>query len=104
MLKYGIEYLNNVYPDVAPEEMEMVKEIYSKDPLEAITRAFFGYRYNPYNNDHNEQFNPNDEYFAFNGNGNLISICEDDLQIYINDYIDRDWFIKWLYDNNHLTD
>lgn len=81
--------------------MEELDEFYHEtDPLEILRMAFYGYdeMYTDKNGNHNEPFNPNREYFTFNGYGNLVS----------NDYKDytgllSDYFIEQLIDNaNHL--
>lgn len=76
--QYGYEYLSeHGDSDACPCEMDMLEEYTNFTPMEAIRRAFYGYRYNPYwdgKDEHLEEFNPNDDYFAFNGYANLVSI------------------------------
>ena len=55
--------------------------VYSSSAYEAIQSAFHGRRFG-YPRD---SFNPNDEFFAFNGYDNLISIPEH----YLQDYFDQ---------------
>jgi len=53
--------------------MDELSEIYSgTDPVEILQRAFFGYDGEHPNSD-NAPFNPNRDYFCFNGYGNLVS-------------------------------
>jgi hypothetical protein len=42
-------------------------EYFSQNPLELLRRAFYGH------DEYGEEFNPNREYFYFNGYGNFIS-------------------------------
>ena len=62
-------------PDDRHEPMEYINEIYS-EPLEAITRAFYGYDADSSGEDNYAPFNPNRDYFYFNGYGNLVSTDE----------------------------
>ena len=50
----------------------------------------------------NDSFNPNDEYFAYNGYGNLVSINERDLNKYLNDYVDEEEFYNYCVDNGYF--
>lgn len=90
---YGYEYLIEHNPDVVPYDMGEFNELtdYRDDPLEAITRAFYGGRYGF----KNDSFNPNDEYFAYNGYANLISIKDYDLNDYLKEHIDEPYFYDW---------
>lgn len=64
------------------------------EPLEILRRAFFGYD-EPYAKFENRSsFNPNREYFYFNGYGNLVSTDERDYS----DYLDED-FVQVIIDN-----
>ena len=97
---YGIEFLNETNPDYAPYDMDEFNDLtsYRNDPLEAITRAFYGERYHW----KNDSFNPNDEYFAYNGYGNLVSINKYDLDEYLNDYVDEEEFYNYCVDNGYF--
>ena len=61
------------------EDMELLDELYaSTKPTDILARAFFGYDEDSWSVDSSgnkiyEQFNPNREYFKFNGYGNLVS-------------------------------
>lgn len=70
-------------PDDTLEEMEFLDELAEHGgdwakPSYILARAFYGYRYNPYYVDdgsmEHEAFNPNDQFFTFNGYGNLMSV------------------------------
>ena len=80
------EYLYDVnYSDNALFPMDEIDEILSGNtPEEIIRLAFYGGRYGfPQDN-----FNPNDEYFSFNGYGNLVSIPDYLIQEYCEPYLD----------------
>ena len=62
--------------------MDDLSEVFGNDVEKAIRAAFYGGRFE-YSHD---SFNPNDEYFSFNGYGNLMSIPEYCLQDYFNQY------------------
>ena len=66
------------YVDKQVFYMEDLSEIFTGDVEEAIRAAFYGGRHEfP-----RDSFNPTDEYFTFNGYGNLKSIPEYYLQEY----------------------
>lgn len=103
---YGNEYLQEYYPDDCIYEMDMVTEFIT-DVWEALRSAFFGYDWAPgADSDHNlrEQFNPNKDYFAFNGYGNLVSI---DSYYYV-DWLDRciteSEFVDWCVERGYLDE
>lgn len=72
--------------------MEELDEIYHEvDPTELLRRAFYGYDSETWNTDShgNEEygaFNPNRQYFTFNGYGNLVSADYKDYSAYMNSY------------------
>ena len=87
----GCLYNNRVYP------MEEINEIFSNDdPEKILHRAFYGYDEPINKNEQRQPFNPNREYFYFNGYGNLVSIDEKDYS----DYLDVD-FIQEIIDNRY---
>ena len=61
--------------------MEELDELYNNTELtEILTRAFYGYdeMYTDNDGHHPEPFNPNRDYFRYNGYGNLVSTdCKD---------------------------
>lgn len=75
--------------------MEELDEFYQgTEPLELLRRAFFGYD-EPYaKSESRSSFNPNRDYFYFNGYGNLVSTDEPDYS----DYLDED-FVQEIIDN-----
>ena len=76
-------------------DMELLDEFYKGvEPLELLYRTFYGYDADSWHTDsHGEKqygaFNPNRDYFKFNGYGNLVSA-------YYKDYSDR--IDRWLID------
>ena len=97
---YGFEYLSEKDPDSEPYSMDEFNELtsYADDPLEAITRAFYGGRYGF----KNDSFNPNDEYFAYNRVGNLISIKDYDINDYLKENIDEEEFFDWCVEQGYF--
>ena len=81
---YSMDELNDFYCNV--------------EPLEILNRAFYGhdecYHVDFSGNKIYNEFNPNREYFSFNGYGNLISSDYKDYSYLLDDY-----FIESLIDN-----
>ena len=92
---YGMEYLQENDSDSEPFEMNMLGEIWN-DPLEAVTRTFYGGRYG-FDRD---SFNPNDDYFRVNayGNGESIPYLDD----YLKDIIDEESFYDWCVEQGYF--
>lgn len=94
--------------------MEDLKELFSgEDPIDILNRAYFGRDDDAWNtNAHGEKeygpFNPNREYFYFNGYGNLVSSNYKDYSAYIDAYAveamqeARQW-IYTIEDNEELS-
>jgi hypothetical protein len=100
------------YPDNALEEMEYLDELaqcggdWSK-PSYILTRAFYGNRYSRFANEpghKSEEFNPNDEYFTFNGYGNLVSVNEFDWANYWASILDESGYIEYAEREGHLEE
>lgn len=77
---------DNLYYD-----MDELDEIYSGvEPSEILRRAFYGhdesYTTDGYGQKHYEAFNPNRDYFKFNGYGNLVSSDYKDYTDHIDTY------------------
>ena len=54
--------------------MEDLNEFYRDcEPLELLTRVFYGYDEDTSTEDKKTEFNPNREYFTYSGYGNLVS-------------------------------
>lgn len=97
-----LDSYNGFLGDDRYSNMEELDELYSgSTPTEILTRAFYGYdeMYTDKDGNHTEEFNPNRDYFRFNGYGNLVST---DVKDY-SDHLDDD-FINEVIDNaNFLT-
>jgi hypothetical protein len=87
-------------------EMELLNEIYSEsEPLELLRRAFFGHDEDNWHTDGSgnkirAEFNPNRDYFKFNGYGNLISTDYPDYS----EYIDDEYAIEEMNKNRQWID
>lgn len=77
-------------------EMEMINELFSgNDPEEILRRAFYGHDADKWNTDSRGQkeygaFNPNRDYFHFNGYGNLVSSVYKDYSAHLDEYAVRE--------------
>lgn len=92
--EYGTQYLSECDPDAMPYSMKDFNDLncfFSRDPLEAIRKAFYGGRYGF----KNDVFNPEDEYYAWNRAGNLISIPKQLLSEYFMENIDEEEICDW---------
>ena len=87
----GCLYDDKIYP------MNDLNEFFSNEkPDEIIRRAFYGYD-EPLNKDEERlPFNPNRNYFYFNGYGNLVSIDEKDYS----DFLEES-FVQLIIDNRY---
>lgn len=75
---YSMDELNNFYRDT--------------DPIELLQRAYYGYDADTYTTDGNGnrehgEFNPNRDYFKYNGYGNLVSTDHPDYSDMLDEYI-----------------
>ena len=87
----GCLYDDKIYP------MDDLNEFFSNEkPDEIIRRAFYGYDETYTTDEPREPFNPNRDYFYFNGCGNLVSINQRDYT----DYLDIA-FIQDIIDNRY---
>lgn len=79
-------------------EMELLNEFYnSTEPLELLYRTFYGYDEDNYITDsygrkQHQEFNPNREYFKYNGYGNLVSSNYKDYTGYNDKYLIEELF------------
>lgn len=103
-------YLNDdcYYP------MEELDELYiGVEPSEILRRAYYGYDADTYTTDGSGnkeygQFNPNREYFTYNGYGNLVSTDYKDYSAYLDNYAVEEmsknrYYINTIVDNEELT-
>ena len=73
--------------------MEELDEFYNgTDPLEILRRAYYGHDADSYHTDSHgnreyAEFNPNREYFTYNGYGNLISTDYKDYSNKLDEYV-----------------
>lgn len=75
--------------------MDNLDEIYTNElPTEILCRAFYGK-----DDDTNGEFNPNREYFYYNGYGNLVSSDYKDYSAYLDNYA-----IEAMNENRHYID
>lgn len=74
-----LDSYNSYLGDDRYYSMEELNDIYSgQEPQEILFRAFYGFDADSWHTDHSgdkiyEAFNPNRDYFYFNGYGNLVS-------------------------------
>lgn len=94
-------------------EMEMLAEFYAgADPIEILQRAYFGRDDDTWTTDNSGNriygpFNPNREYFYYNGYGNLVSSDYKDYTGYIDVYvveamIENREYIDTISDNEYM--
>ena len=73
-------------------EMDLLEEFYNgTNAIELLNRAYFGWDEDNYIIDkhgekHYNSFNPNRNYFSYNGYGNLISTDYIDYSVYLGEY------------------
>ena len=95
-------------------EMEMLNDIYhGSDPLEILERAYYGrdddtWHTDAHGNKIYGEFNPNREYFYYNGYGNLVSSDYKDYSAHLDHYVIEDMsenrhYIDTIEDNDELN-
>ena len=95
-----LDSYNGILGDDRYYSMYELDELYAGvEPSEILTRAFYGYDAETWTTDaHGEKtygaFNPNREYFTYNGYGNLVSADYKDYSA----HLDK-WFAESLIDN-----
>ena len=85
--------------------MDDLNEFYREtEPIELLYRVFYGHDEETWTTDehgekHYGEFNPNRNYFRYNGYGNLVSAD-------YKDYSDKldDWFVQQIIDNRYHLD
>lgn len=86
-------------------EMEMLNEFYNgTDPIEILQRAYFGRDNDTWTTDSSGnkiygEFNPNREYFYYNGYGNLVSSDYKDYSAHLDE-----WAIQAMSENRYYID
>ena len=92
-----LDSYNGYLTDDRYYQMEELNEFYSgQEPIEILCRAFYGYDEETWTTDGSGQkeygaFNPNREYFRYNGYGNLVSADYKDYSALLDDYFVRDY-------------
>jgi hypothetical protein len=100
-----LDIYNGYLNDDRYYEMEYLNEFYnSTEPLELLYRTFYGYDENNYTTDssgnkQHSEFNPNREYFRYNGYGNLVSANYKDYSAHLDGYA-----IKAMSENRQYID
>ena len=95
-------------------EMEMLSEFYSgTDPIELLQRAYYGRDDDTWTTDASGnktygEFNPNRDYFYYNGYGNLVSSDYKDYSTHLDKYAIEDMsenrcYIDTIDDNEELS-
>jgi hypothetical protein len=104
--EYGKDYLYEEQPDDALMELdeENVKMACGDDAMNILQRAFFGYDFNPYNEDKKEPFNPNRDYFFLNGYANMVSVYDGYVDEYLKYAINKDEFVEWCILEGNVTE
>ena len=81
-------------------DMDELNDLYqNEEPLEILCRSFFGYDDDNSTPDQRAPFNPNREYFYFNGYANLVSTDYRDYS----DFLD-DEFVRNIIENESNLD
>ena len=95
-------------------KMEMLNDIYhGSDPLEILERAYYGrdddtWHTDAHGNKIYGEFNPNREYFYYNGYGNLVSSNYKDYSAHLDHYVIESMsenrpYIDSIEDNDELS-
>lgn len=99
-----LDSYNGILGDNRIEDMDILDEIYQgTEVTEILRRAYFGHDDDTWHEENGERvygkFNPNRDYFYFNGYGNLVSTDYKDYS----DYLDLD-YVQDIVDNyEHLN-
>ena len=101
--EYGNEYLMDENPDYALYSMYELNEFLPQNPEDAFRAGLFAYGWwggEKYKRD----FNFGDDYFAYDGYANLVSVNEYDYVAYLESWIDEDYFIEWCKDQGYIDE
>lgn len=104
--KYGREYLDDkrLY-DYLTYSMDDFDELNRDVTLtEVVEEVLDGYEYSSEERKDKRKFNLNDEYFAYDGIGVLISIPDFELAEYYKSKINKEHFIDWLNESGLLNE
>lgn len=100
-----LDNYNGYLGDERYYEMEMLNEFYNGiEPLEFLHRVYYGRDDDTYHTDSSgdkvyDEFNPNRDYFYYNGYGNLVSSDYKDYSHKLDDY-----FVESLLENRCYID
>lgn len=94
--------------------MDELNELYTEtEPLEILRRAFYGHDEDTWTTDSTgnktyDEFNPNRDYFSYNGYGNLVSSDYKDYSAFLDNYAieamqENRAYIYSIDDNDELT-
>ena len=117
IFNYCIEELdsyNGYLNDDRYYEMEYLNEFYNGvDPIEILTRAYYGHDADTWTTDSRGdrtygEFNPNRDYFTYNGYGNLISTDYKDYSSHLDEYAiesmsENRYYINSIENDNELS-
>ena len=87
-----LDSYNGYLGDDRYHEMDFIDDCYSDTkPLDILYRAFYGYDEETYHTDEHGRkdygaFNPNREYYKYNGYGNLVSADYKDYSAHLDNY------------------
>lgn len=88
-----LDNYNGYLNDCRYYEMEMLNDFYNgTEPIDVLYRAFYGHDDDTWTTDASGnktygEFNPNREYFYYNGYGNLVSSNYKDYSTYLDKYV-----------------
>lgn len=88
-----LDSYNGYLSDDRYYEMETLQDLYhGTDPIELLQRAYFGHDEDTWHTDSRGEkeygaFNPNRDYFKYNGYGNLVSTNHKDYSAFLDHYI-----------------
>lgn len=99
-----LDCCDGILGDNRIEDMDFLNELYQgKDATEILRRAYFGHDDDSWHEENGErvygEFNPNRDYFYFNGHGYLVSTDERDYTDY---YLDLDRVQEIIDNEGHL--
>jgi hypothetical protein len=109
-----LDSYNGYLSDDRYYEMEWLNDLYhGTEPTEILYRAFYGYDEDTFTSDSSGNkiygtFNPNRDYFKFNGYGNLVSTNYKDYTGHLDSYAiesmsENRQYIDTIEDNEELT-
>ena len=99
--EWGMEFLQGTDDEIF--DMAMLDELEAgRTPMEILNCAHFGEDYYPYGD--NGKFNPNRDYFTFDGYGNYMSIPADYVAERVELCLDKNEFVEWCKEQGYIDD